>query len=49
MKIDQINILQASLLAMQRAILGIKAVFDEVWVDGIHAPMQSSSDNHHKR
>jgi len=37
-EIDQINILQASLLAMQRAILGVKAAFDEVWVDGIHAP-----------
>ncbi|MGC6404045.1 MAG: ribonuclease HII [Candidatus Comchoanobacterales bacterium] len=37
-EIESLNILQASLLAMRRAILAIKEPFDEVWVDGIHAP-----------
>ena len=38
LEIDQINILQASLLAMQKAILGLDGGFDEVLVDGIHLP-----------
>lgn len=37
-EIDQINILQASLLAMQRAIMALDKVPDEVLVDGLHCP-----------
>lgn len=37
-EIDQINILQASLLAMQRAIVALGMVPDEVLVDGLHCP-----------
>ena len=37
-EIDQINILQASLLAMQRAIMALGCVPDEVLVDGLHCP-----------
>lgn len=37
-EIDQINILQASLLAMQRAIMALAKVPDEVLVDGLHCP-----------
>jgi len=37
-EIDQINILQASLLAMARAVDGLSIAPQEVWVDGIHAP-----------
>ncbi|ARU31036.1 ribonuclease HII [Sulfuriferula sp. AH1] len=37
-EIDQINILQASLLAMQRAIMTLDKVPDEVLVDGLHCP-----------
>lgn len=33
-EIDQFNILQASLLAMQRAVLGLEISRGEVWVDG---------------
>jgi ribonuclease HII len=37
-EIDEINILQASLLAMQRAVAGLSRVPTEVWVDGNRAP-----------
>ena len=37
-EIDQVNILQASLLAMQRAIMALTKVPDEVLVDGLHCP-----------
>jgi ribonuclease HII len=37
-EIDQLNILQASLLAMQRAIQGLSEVPDHVLVDGNHLP-----------
>ncbi|WP_248679519.1 ribonuclease HII [Sinimarinibacterium sp. CAU 1509] len=37
-EIDRINILQASLLAMQRAIAGLSVRPDEAWVDGNQAP-----------
>ena len=37
-EIDQINILQATLLAMQRAVQGLATRPDTVWVDGNRAP-----------
>jgi ribonuclease HII len=37
-EIDRINILKASLLAMQRAIAGLSLRPDEAWVDGNQAP-----------
>ncbi len=37
-EIDEINILQASLLAMNRAVSGLAIVPDEVRVDGPHCP-----------
>ncbi|WP_223246718.1 ribonuclease HII [Sulfuriferula thiophila] len=37
-EIDQVNILQASLLAMQRAIMALTMVPDEVLVDGLYCP-----------
>ncbi|MBN2647897.1 MAG: ribonuclease HII, partial [Thiotrichales bacterium] len=37
-EIDAINILQASLLAMQRAVAGLRMAPSEVWVDGNRAP-----------
>jgi ribonuclease HII len=37
-EIDQINILQASLLAMRRAFATLTVVPDEVLVDGTHTP-----------
>jgi len=37
-EIDNINILQASLLAMQRAVAALDISPDEVWVDGNQAP-----------
>lgn len=37
-EIDALNILQASLLAMQRAVNNLSLKPDAVWVDGIHAP-----------
>jgi ribonuclease HII len=36
--IDRINILQATLLAMARAVAGLPAVPDHVLVDGLHCP-----------
>ncbi|OUD15464.1 ribonuclease HII [Thioflexithrix psekupsensis] len=37
-EIDQLNILQASLLAMQRAVMQLSCVPQRVWVDGLHCP-----------
>lgn len=37
-EIDRLNILQASLLAMQRAVAGLPFVPDEAWVDGNQPP-----------
>jgi ribonuclease HII len=37
-EIDQINILQASLLAMKRAVEALSAMPDEAIVDGLHVP-----------
>lgn len=37
-EIDCINILQASLLAMRRAVEALPQAPDEVWVDGRHCP-----------
>ena len=37
-EIDSINILQASLLAMQRAVFGLGTQPEEILVDGNHAP-----------
>lgn len=37
-EIDSINILQASLLAMRRAIMALCVMPDEVLVDGLHCP-----------
>ncbi|MBL8385625.1 MAG: ribonuclease HII [Burkholderiales bacterium] len=38
-EIDTINILQATLLAMRRAVEKLLVRPDEVWVDGTHAPV----------
>ncbi|MFA5242781.1 MAG: ribonuclease HII [Sulfuricella sp.] len=40
-EIDRINILQASLLAMKRAVEGLAVVPHEVVVDGLHCPALS--------
>jgi ribonuclease HII len=37
-EIDRMNILQATLLAMQRAVAGLPFAPDEAWVDGNHPP-----------
>ena len=37
-EIDQLNILQATMLAMQRAVAGLARAPDEVWVDGNRCP-----------
>jgi ribonuclease HII len=37
-EIDQLNILQATMLAMQRAVAGLGRAPDEVWVDGNRCP-----------
>ena len=37
-EIDKLNILQASLLAMKRAVEGLSQPIDKVLVDGIHLP-----------
>lgn len=42
-EIDRINILQASLLAMKRAIEALEEMPDRVLVDGIHAPLVTMS------
>lgn len=38
-EIDRLNILQATLLAMQRAVAALPVVPDEVWVDGNRVPV----------
>ncbi len=38
-EIDALNILQATLLAMQRAVAGLDPLPDEVWVDGNRTPV----------
>lgn len=38
-EIDRLNILQATLLAMQRAVAGLRLKPGEVWVDGNRAPL----------
>ena len=40
-EIDEINILQASLLAMKRAVEGLSLQPDELLVDGLHCPKLS--------
>ena len=40
-EIDEINILQASLLAMKRAVEGLSLQPDEILVDGLHCPKLS--------
>ena len=42
-EIDSMNILQASLLAMKRAIEGLEVLPELVLVDGIHAPLVNIS------
>ncbi|HEX5093671.1 MAG TPA: ribonuclease HII [Burkholderiales bacterium] len=37
-EIDRLNILRASLLAMQRAVQGLGEVVAEAWIDGPHCP-----------
>jgi len=37
-EIDRLNILQATLLAMQRAVAGLGRAPDDVWVDGNRCP-----------
>ena len=37
-EIDQLNILRATMLAMQRAVAGLQMQPDEVWVDGNRCP-----------
>jgi ribonuclease HII len=37
-EIDSLNIFQATLLAMQRAVEQLKTVPEEVWIDGTHCP-----------
>ena len=37
-EIDRLNILQASLLAMQRAVAGLGMLPDEAWIDGNRCP-----------
>lgn len=37
-EIDRLNILQATLLAMQRAVAGLRTPPDDVWVDGNRCP-----------
>ena len=37
-EIETLNILQASLLAMKRAVEGLEVKPELLWVDGIHAP-----------
>lgn len=38
-EIDRLNILQATFLAMQRAVASLRLTPDEVWVDGNRAPV----------
>jgi len=39
LEIDKLNILKASLLAMQRAVLGLQVAPNKVLVDGSHCPV----------
>lgn len=38
-EIDRLNILQAALLAMRRAVEALPEAVEEAWVDGIHCPV----------
>jgi len=38
-EIDRINILQATLLAMRRAVEALQSAPSEIWVDGLHCPV----------
>ncbi len=40
-EIDRLNILQATMLAMQRAVQGLEVVPDLAWIDGNRAPLLS--------
>ena len=40
-EIDTLNILQATMLAMQRAVQGLNVAPQEAWIDGNRAPMLS--------
>jgi ribonuclease HII len=40
-EIDQLNILQATLLAMRRAVERLAVIPDEAWIDGDHCPWLS--------
>jgi ribonuclease HII len=40
-EIDRLNILQATLLAMRRAVEQLEVVPDEAWIDGNHCPRLS--------
>lgn len=40
-EIDELNIFQATMLAMQRAIQGLPTQPEEAWIDGPHAPKVS--------
>ena len=37
-EIDRLNVLQASLLAMKRAVESLAVAPHEVWIDGLHVP-----------
>jgi len=37
-EIDRINIFQASMLAMQQAVMSLDPQAEEVWIDGTHSP-----------
>ncbi|MFM8454883.1 MAG: ribonuclease HII [Gammaproteobacteria bacterium] len=47
-EIDQINILQASLLAMYRAIQQLKIKPHQIWIDGNQIPRQLDQDLNYK-
>jgi len=40
-EIDHLNILQATMLAMQRAVAGLRVCPDEAWIDGNRCPQLS--------
>jgi ribonuclease HII len=40
-EIDEMNILQATMLAMQRAVAGLKITPEKIWVDGNRCPVWS--------
>ncbi|MCS7309045.1 MAG: ribonuclease HII [Armatimonadetes bacterium] len=37
-EIERVNILNASLLAMQRAVCAVETPLEQVWIDGLHLP-----------